>query len=60
MTDSPVANLRWQLPGLLRHLRLLHQGLRDPGHLRRLLAWEKQALSAMGFKRVGRHSEHAM
>jgi hypothetical protein len=23
-------------------------------------AWEKQALSATGFKRVGRHSEHAM
>jgi hypothetical protein len=23
-------------------------------------AWEKQVLSARGFKRVGRHSEHAI
>jgi hypothetical protein len=35
---------------------LLHRGLL----LGRRRAWERQALSARGFKRVGRRSEHAI
>jgi hypothetical protein len=31
----------------------------EPASIDTLPAWEKQALSARGFKRVGRHSEYA-
>jgi hypothetical protein len=35
-------------------------GARAPAIQIRSVAWEKQVLSARGFKRVGRHSEYAI
>jgi hypothetical protein len=49
-----------------RGVRSTRPGLLGPGLFERsaraagLLAWEKQVLSARGFKRVGRHSECAI
>jgi hypothetical protein len=52
MTDSPTANLdAHRRPAQGKD----HNRLERWGH-----AWKKQALSAKGFKRVGRHSEYAI
>ena len=46
----PVSSARW-----INHCGMTQSLAQSPAH-----TWEKQVLSARGFKRVGRHSEYAL